>query len=179
MVFDDADLQTAVETAMVAKFRNSGQSCIAANRIYAQKGIHDAFVSAFAERVRALKLGDGFDPQVDIGPLIDKAAVAKVDEHFHDARTGAELLAGGSSQDTRLSPPTLLAGVRRDALLSREETFGPPGGGDPLRRYRRRPGHGQRHAFRPGRLTSAPRTQPPSRGPAGGLRAGWSGSTPA
>ncbi|MEI9891798.1 MAG: aldehyde dehydrogenase family protein [Caulobacteraceae bacterium] len=98
---------------------------MAANRIYAQKGIHDAFVSAFAERVRALKLGDGFDPQVDIGPLIDKAAVAKVDEHFHDARTGAELLAGGSSQDTRLSPPTLLAGVRRDALLTREETFGP------------------------------------------------------
>ncbi|MGZ3365729.1 MAG: NAD-dependent succinate-semialdehyde dehydrogenase [Caulobacteraceae bacterium] len=125
LIFDDADLQTAVETALVAKFRNSGQSCIAANRIYAQNGIHDAFAATFAERVRGLKLGDGFDPDVDIGPLIDAAAVAKVDEHFEDARSGAELLAGGPSVDSRLSPPTLLAGVRRDALLTREETFGP------------------------------------------------------
>jgi len=126
LIFDDADLETAVETAMVAKFRNSGQSCIAANRIYAQKGVHDAFVAAFAERVRGLKLGDGFDETVDIGPLIDAAATAKVDEHLHDALTnGATLLAGGPARDARLSPPTLLSGVRRDALLTREETFGP------------------------------------------------------
>lgn len=129
LIFDDADLQTAVETAMVAKFRNSGQSCIAANRIYAQKGIHDAFVAAFADRVRALKLGDGFDETVDIGPLIDAKGVAKVDEHLNDALAGgAELMAGGPAKDDRLTPPTLLSGVRRDALLTREETFGPLAG---------------------------------------------------
>jgi len=126
VIFDDADLDVAVETALVAKFRNSGQSCIAANRIYAQRGIHDRFVAAFADRVKALKLGDGFDPVTDIGPLINEAAVEKVVEHFDDAVAGgAEVLAGGRAEPGRLTPPTLLAGVRQDALLTREETFGP------------------------------------------------------
>jgi succinate-semialdehyde dehydrogenase/glutarate-semialdehyde dehydrogenase len=125
LIFDDADLETAVETAMVAKFRNSGQSCIAANRIYAQGGIHDAFVARFAERVAALKVGDGADPQTDVGPLIDEAAVAKVNEHLDDAVAGgAKRLVGGRGAG-RLAPPTLLSGVRPDARLTREETFGP------------------------------------------------------
>lgn len=126
LVFDDADLETAVETAMVAKFRNSGQSCIAANRIFVQRGIHDRFLAAFADRVRALRLGDGFDPETDIGPLINEAAVEKVTAHLDDAVAGgAEILAGGRAEPGRLAPPTLLANVRVDALVTREETFGP------------------------------------------------------
>lgn len=129
LIFDDADLNIAVETALVAKFRNSGQSCVAANRIYVQRGIHDAFVKAFGEKVAAMALGDGFDPDTDIGPLIDEAGVAKVDEHLADALAhGAEIVAGGQSRGDRLSPPTLLSGVAPDAALTREETFGPLAG---------------------------------------------------
>jgi succinate-semialdehyde dehydrogenase/glutarate-semialdehyde dehydrogenase len=126
LIFDDADLDTAIETAMVAKFRNSGQSCVAANRIYVQRGIHEAFLDAFARRVAALKLGDGFDESSDIGPLIDAAGVAKVAEHLDDAVAGgASILAGGKSAGGRLQPPTLIRDVAPDALLTREETFGP------------------------------------------------------
>ncbi len=125
LIFDDADLETAVETAMVAKFRNAGQSCIAANRIYVQAGIHDRFVAAFAARTAALKLGDGFDETTDIGPLIEAVAVDKVNAHLENALAGgAQLLAGGKGEG-RLMPPTLLAGVAHDAQLSCEETFGP------------------------------------------------------
>ncbi|WP_336978520.1 NAD-dependent succinate-semialdehyde dehydrogenase [Altererythrobacter fulvus] len=129
LVFDDADLDTAVETAMVAKFRNGGQSCIAANRIYVQRGIEPRFLSALATRISAMKAGDGFDEASDIGPLIDERAIAKVDAHREDAISGgAELLAGGASPGGRLAQPTLLGGVRPDALLAREETFGPLAG---------------------------------------------------
>jgi len=129
LVFDDADLETAVETAMIAKFRNGGQSCIAANRIYVQAGIRDAFVAAFAARVGAMAAGDGFDEAVDIGPLIDADAVAKVDEHREDAiRRGAQLVAGGASPGGRIALPTLLAEVAPDAQLAHEETFGPLAG---------------------------------------------------
>lgn len=126
LIFDDADLDTAVETAMVAKFRNSGQSCIAANRIYVQSGIHDAFVAAFAQRVEALTLGDGLDSQTDIGPLIDEAGVAKVDQHLQEAvARGATVVCGGPAGSGRLSTPTLLTGVDPAAQVTREETFGP------------------------------------------------------
>lgn len=129
LIFDDADLETAVETALVAKFRNSGQSCIAANRIYAQKGVCESFLDAFAERVNALAPGDGFDERSDIGPLIDKAGVAKVEEHLDDAvKGGATILAGGKSSGGQLMPPTLVRDVAPDALLTREETFGPLAG---------------------------------------------------
>ena len=129
LVFDDADLDVAVETAMVAKFRNGGQSCIAANRLYVQRGIHDAFVAAFATRVSALKVGDGFDSTTDIGPLINRRAVDKVERHLDDAvDRGAQIACGGKAMDTLLSPPTLLHGVTSDALLTREETFGPLAG---------------------------------------------------
>lgn len=125
LVFADADLDTAIETAMVAKFRNSGQSCIAANRIYVEGGIYDRFVAGFAEKVAALKLGDGFDENVDIGPLIEPQAVVKVNAHLDDAvARGATLLTGGRGQGN-LMPPTLIADVAPDARLSCEETFGP------------------------------------------------------
>ncbi len=126
LIFDDADLDTALETAMVAKFRNSGQSCIAANRIYVQRGIHDAFVAGFADRIGKLKLGDGFDPDTVIVPLIEERAVAKVHEHLGDAVAGGgEILAGGYGEGGCLTPPTLVDKVRSDAVLTREEPFGP------------------------------------------------------
>ncbi|AKH42136.1 succinate-semialdehyde dehydrogenase/glutarate-semialdehyde dehydrogenase [Altererythrobacter atlanticus] len=129
LIFDDADLDTAVETAIVAKFRNSGQSCIAANRIYVQDGIRDRFLSAFAGRVSQMSAGDGFDEQNDIGPLIDEAAIAKVEEHREDALTrGGRLLAGGASPGGRIALPTLLANVPEQAMLAQEETFGPLAG---------------------------------------------------
>ena len=129
LIFNDADLDTAVETAMIAKFRNGGQSCIAANRIYVQAGIQDRFLSAFAERVKAMSAGDGFDEANDIGPLIDDDAVAKVDEHREDALAGGgRCLAGGASPGGRIALPTLIADVSPGAKLAKEETFGPLAG---------------------------------------------------
>jgi succinate-semialdehyde dehydrogenase/glutarate-semialdehyde dehydrogenase len=128
LIFDDADLDTAVETAMVAKFRNGGQSCIAANRIYVQDSIRDRFLAAFGARVGKMRAGDGFDAASDVGPLIDDAGVEKVEEHRDEAlRRGARTLAGGTS-DRRLFQPTLLADVPQDAQLTQEETFGPLAG---------------------------------------------------
>jgi succinate-semialdehyde dehydrogenase/glutarate-semialdehyde dehydrogenase len=129
LIFDDADLDTALETALVAKFRNSGQSCIAANRIYVQAGIYDRFLSEFAARVGAMRAGDGFDDASDIGPLIDAGAVAKVSEHLAAAvASGGRLLAGGGAADGRLLAPALVADVAPDAQLACEETFGPLAG---------------------------------------------------
>lgn len=137
LIFDDADLDAAVETAMIAKFRNGGQSCIAANRIYVQRGIYDAFISAFEARIGALKVGDGLDPATDIGPLISARAVEKVERHMNDALAGgARLVRGGRSDGASLlSPPTLVADVSSDALLTREETFGPLAGVIPFKTY--------------------------------------------
>ncbi|MFB0614358.1 NAD-dependent succinate-semialdehyde dehydrogenase, partial [Aurantiacibacter poecillastricola] len=129
LIFEDADLDTAVETAVTAKFRNGGQSCIAANRIYVQDGIKDAFVSAFAGRVEAMTVGDGFDEASDIGPLIDDDGVAKVREHRDQAlASGARCVAGGGDPENRLFPATLLIDVPHDAQLTCEETFGPLAG---------------------------------------------------
>ena len=129
LIFDDADLDTAVETALVAKFRNGGQSCVAANRIYVQAGIEERFLKAFGAKVAAMKAGDGFDEESDIGPVIDSRAIAKIDSHREEALgQGAELIAGGESPGGRLARPTLLGGVKQDALLTREETFGPLAG---------------------------------------------------
>jgi len=128
VIFDDADLDIAIETAMVAKFRNCGQSCVAANRIYVQRGILDAFMERIAQRIGAMKAGDNLDESTEIGPLIDEAAVAKVNAHIDDALAGgARLLVGGRGEG-RTAPPTLIADVRPDALMTREETFGPLAG---------------------------------------------------
>jgi succinate-semialdehyde dehydrogenase / glutarate-semialdehyde dehydrogenase len=128
LVFDDADLSKAVEGVMLAKFRNTGQSCIAANRIYIHRGIYSRFVDAFVEKVKALKVGNGLEADVTIGPLIDQKAIDKATDHVQDAiQRGAKLLCGGKRIDGAgfFFAPTVLADVPPDALCSCEETFAP------------------------------------------------------
>ncbi|MBB3955585.1 NAD-dependent succinate-semialdehyde dehydrogenase [Novosphingobium sediminicola] len=128
IVFDDADLEGAIRAAMMAKYRNSGQSCIGANRFLVQSGIHDAFVARLAEETAKLTVGEGTTEGVAIGPLIDAAAVAKVEEHIADAVSkGATIAAGGARHALGGSffEPTVLSGVPRNALIFAEETFGP------------------------------------------------------
>lgn len=129
LVFEDVDLEAAVDAVMIAKFRNIGQSCIAANRIYVQQSIHDAFVERLVEKTRALKVGDGMEPGVDIGPLINREAVETAEAHVLDAvEGGAKLHCGGKRmQDTNGSffEPAVVSGVKMDALCMREETFAP------------------------------------------------------
>ncbi len=128
LVFDDADLEKAVDGAMVAKFRNTGQSCIAANRIYAQRGIYDRFVKRLVEKTAALKVGNGMEPDVQIGPLIDENAVNKALEHIADAvQRGARVLCGGKRLERSgyFIEATVLADVPKDSLCMREETFAP------------------------------------------------------
>jgi succinate-semialdehyde dehydrogenase / glutarate-semialdehyde dehydrogenase len=128
IVFDDADLDAAVEGAMVSKFRNMGQTCVCANRIYAQDKIYDAFVEKLAAKAQAMKVGDGTADGVVQGPLINASAVRKVEEHIADAVShGAKVVTGGkrSSLGGTFFEPTVLANVPVDALVTREETFGP------------------------------------------------------
>jgi succinate-semialdehyde dehydrogenase/glutarate-semialdehyde dehydrogenase len=129
IVFDDADLDAAVEGAMVNKYRNAGQTCVTANRFFVQAGVYAAFVEKLAARARGLKLGSGFEVGVAQGPLIDEAAVAKVERHVGDAvDQGARVVVGGQRAPqlgSRFYLPTVLADVRNDMLCAREETFGP------------------------------------------------------
>ncbi|MCO7557324.1 NAD-dependent succinate-semialdehyde dehydrogenase [Metapseudomonas otitidis] len=128
IVFDDAELERAVEGALVAKFRNAGQTCVCVNRFLVQDGIHDAFVARLAERVAQLKVGSGFDEGVTQGPLINERAVAKVEDHVRDALAqGARLLCGGERHPLGhgFYPPTVLAEVNTGMKVAREETFGP------------------------------------------------------
>ena len=128
IVFDDADLDAAVDGAIASKFRNMGQTCVCANRIYAQDAIYDEFTSRLSQAVSGLKVGNGFEDGVAQGPLINMAAVEKVEEHIADAvGKGARLVAGGSRHALGGSffEPTVMADVDADMLISREETFGP------------------------------------------------------
>ena len=126
IVFDDADLDSAVEGAMVSKYRNAGQTCVCANRMYVQDGVYDAFVDRLAEKSRGIRVGNGFEPGVQQGPLIDEHALAKVESHVADALSqGARLVAGGTRIGERFYAPTVLADVTSAMLCSREETFGP------------------------------------------------------
>jgi len=128
IVFDDADLERAVEGALIAKFRNAGQTCVCVNRFLVQAGIHDAFVARLAERVAQLNVGSGFEQGVNQGPLINERAVAKVEDHVHDALAhGARLLCGGERHALGhgFYQPTVLAGVTGQMKVAREETFGP------------------------------------------------------
>ncbi|MBB3929700.1 succinate-semialdehyde dehydrogenase/glutarate-semialdehyde dehydrogenase [Kaistia hirudinis] len=128
IVFDDADLDAAVEGAMVSKFRNMGQTCVCANRLYAQSGIYDAFVEKLTAAVAKLKVGDGTADGVTQGPLINDKAIAKVEEHLKDAiAKGGRVVLGGHRHALGGSffEPTVLAGARADMILAREETFGP------------------------------------------------------
>ncbi|MDA7085061.1 NAD-dependent succinate-semialdehyde dehydrogenase [Pseudomonas sp. SA3-5] len=128
IVFDDADLERAVEGALIAKFRNAGQTCVCVNRFLVQDGIYDAFVSRLAERVAEFKVGDGFATGVTQGPLINERAVAKVEDHVQDALSkGARLLCGGERHalGNGFFQPTVLAEVSLEMKVAREETFGP------------------------------------------------------
>jgi len=126
IVFDDADIDSAVEGAMVSKYRNAGQTCVCANRLYVQDGVYDAFVEKLAEKSKSIKVGNGFDAGVTQGPLIDDNALAKVEQHVADATAkGAKVLTGGKRIGTRFYEPTVLADATSEMLCAREETFGP------------------------------------------------------
>ena len=129
IVFDDADLDSAVDGAMASKYRNAGQTCVSANRIYVQAGVYDAFLEKFAARMGQLKTGNGFEAGINVGPLIDAVALQKVETHVADAiALGAKVLAGGKRVETATGnffEPTLLADATPQMLCSREETFGP------------------------------------------------------
>lgn len=128
IIFDDADLDRAVEGAMISKYRNSGQTCVCANRILVQAGIYDRFAEKFAAAASKLKVGDGLDEGVEQGPMIDDSAVAKVEQHIEDATSkGASVIAGGKRHAKGLSffEPTVLRDVTPAMLIARDETFGP------------------------------------------------------
>ncbi|WP_219211117.1 NAD-dependent succinate-semialdehyde dehydrogenase [Variovorax boronicumulans] len=128
IVFDDADLDTAVQGILASKFRNAGQTCVCANRIYVQAGIHDALVERLVQAVAALPVGNGLEAGVTQGPLIDTRAVAKVQQHIEDALAqGAQLRTGGKPHALggTFFEPTVLSGVTQAMRVAREETFGP------------------------------------------------------
>ncbi|MBY3050610.1 NAD-dependent succinate-semialdehyde dehydrogenase [Rhizobium laguerreae] len=128
IVFDDADLDAAVEGAIASKYRNAGQTCVCANRLYVQSNVYDAFAAKLAAKVAEMSVGDGFGPGVVIGPLIDEQGLAKVEDHVSDALAkGAKVLTGGKRIDGAgtFFTPTVLTGVARGMKVAREETFGP------------------------------------------------------
>ncbi|MBM7047198.1 NADP-dependent succinate-semialdehyde dehydrogenase [Rhizobium lusitanum] len=128
IVFDDADLDAAVEGALIAKFRNNGQTCVCANRLYVQDGVYDAFADKLSKAVATLKTGNGFDEGINLGPLIDEAALSKVEEHVADALAkGGRIVAGGHRHQLggRFYEATVLADVTPAMAVAKEETFGP------------------------------------------------------
>ena len=126
IVFDDADIDSAVEGAMVSKYRNAGQTCVCANRFYVQEGVYDTFIARLAEKARGIKVGNGFEPGINQGPMIDGNAVAKVEAHIADALDkGARVVVGGARIDDRFFTPTVIADVTSEMLCTKEETFGP------------------------------------------------------
>ncbi len=126
IVFDDADIASAVEGAIASKFRNAGQTCVCANRFYVQDGVYEEFVARFADAVRALTVGNGFEQGVSQGPLIEPASVRKVQQHVADALAkGGRLVQGGKPLSGQFFEPTVIADASADMLCAREETFGP------------------------------------------------------
>jgi succinate-semialdehyde dehydrogenase/glutarate-semialdehyde dehydrogenase len=128
IVFDDADLDEAVKGAMASKYRNAGQTCVCANRLYVQAGVYDAFVAKLTEAVKQLKVGNGFEAGTSLGPLIDMKAIDKVERHVKDALDkGAKLVLGGHRHANGGSffEPTILTEVTTNMIVAREETFGP------------------------------------------------------
>jgi succinate-semialdehyde dehydrogenase / glutarate-semialdehyde dehydrogenase len=126
IVFDDADLNAAVQGAMASKYRNNGQTCVCANRLLVQEGVYDEFAAKLATAVAKLKVGDGASDGVTTGPLINKAAVAKVEEHIADAiAKGGKVVAGGKASGGNFFEPTIITGVTTAMAIAREETFGP------------------------------------------------------
>ncbi|GAB4217720.1 MAG: NAD-dependent succinate-semialdehyde dehydrogenase [Rhodoferax sp.] len=126
IVFDDADIASAVEGAFASKYRNAGQTCVCSNRIYVQAGVYDEFVRQFAAKVATAKVGNGFEDGVNQGPLIEEAALQKVERHVQDALAkGGRLLCGGKRLQGQFFEPTVIADAHADMLCAKEETFGP------------------------------------------------------
>jgi succinate-semialdehyde dehydrogenase/glutarate-semialdehyde dehydrogenase len=128
IVFDDADVDEAVKGAIASKYRNAGQTCVCANRVYVQAGIHDAFVEKFTAAVRDLKVGRGEESGVNIGPMISQSAIEKVEELLEDAKSkGATVIEGGAAHELGglFYRPTVVGGVTADMAFAREEIFGP------------------------------------------------------
>ncbi|MCB1882396.1 MAG: NAD-dependent succinate-semialdehyde dehydrogenase [Geminicoccaceae bacterium] len=128
IVFDDADIDAAVKGAIACKFRNAGQTCVCTNRIYVQSGVFDAFAETFAAAVKALKVGNGTERGIEVGPLVEASAVDKVEEHVEDATAkGATVILGGKRHDLGglFFEPTVLANCNADMKIAHEETFGP------------------------------------------------------
>ena len=128
IVFDDADIDAAVEGAIICKYRNNGQTCVCANRIYVQAGVYEAFAEKLSARIKTMSVGNGLDEGTVFGPLIDQAALEKVKEHVADATAkGAQVILGGKPHDLggTFYEPTILTGVRHDMIITHEETFGP------------------------------------------------------
>jgi len=128
IVFDDADLDAAVEGAMASKYRNNGQTCVCANRLYVQAGVYDAFAEKLGAAVAAMKVGDGFEDGTSLGPLINTEAVSKIEEHIADALAkGGKVATGGKAHGLggTFFEPTIVTGVTQDMIVSKEETFGP------------------------------------------------------
>ena len=126
IVFDDADIDSAVEGAFASKYRNAGQTCVCSNRLYVQDGVYDEFVAKFAAKVKTAKVGNGFEDGVNQGPLIEEAALEKVQRHVDDAvAKGGRVLVGGNRLSGQFFEPTVVADATSDMLCAREETFGP------------------------------------------------------
>ncbi|MGY4829691.1 NAD-dependent succinate-semialdehyde dehydrogenase [Sphaerotilaceae bacterium SBD11-9] len=126
IVFDDADIDSAVEGALASKYRNAGQTCVCANRLYVQDSIYDVFVQKLAAKAKAIKIGNGFEAGVTQGPMIDDNAIAKIERHVADAVSkGAKVLTGGKRIGDRFFEPTVLTDTTSEMLCAREETFGP------------------------------------------------------
>ncbi|MBT8153817.1 NAD-dependent succinate-semialdehyde dehydrogenase [Epibacterium ulvae] len=128
IVFDDADLDAAVDGAIMCKFRNNGQTCVCANRIYVQAGVYDAFAEKLRAKVAEMKIGDGFDADTAFGPLINAKAITKVEEHIADATAkGAQVILGGNRSDLggTFFEPTIVTGATTDMIFATDETFGP------------------------------------------------------
>jgi succinate-semialdehyde dehydrogenase/glutarate-semialdehyde dehydrogenase len=126
IVFNDADIDSAVEGAFASKYRNAGQTCVCSNRLYVQEGVYDEFVTKFAAKVKTAKVGNGFEDGVNQGPLIEEAALVKVQRHVDDAvAKGGRVVAGGKRLAGQFFEPTVVADATADMLCAKEETFGP------------------------------------------------------
>ena len=126
LVFDDADIDAAVREVVASKFRNTGQTCVCANRIYVQDRIHDEFATRFARAVEGLRVGDPMDPQTQVGPLVNGDGLDKVTAHVQDAMAkGARAVVGGQARNGLFFSPTVLTGVSAGMRILEEETFGP------------------------------------------------------
>ena len=180
IVFDDADLDRAVEGAIAAKYRNAGQTCVCTNRFLVQDGIYDAFAERLAAAAGKLKVGNGLEDGVQQGPLIDDKAVAKVEEHIADAvQKGGKVVAGGHRHALggTFFEPTVITGATPEMAVAREETFGPLVAAVPLQGRGRGGADGERHGIRARLAISTPAT---SAAPSGSRRrsnTGWSAST--